>query len=77
MVGTDLIVFFNDLESGFAKATLHVRRVVHLAVAVSDAGEVQRGLLQTERGGFIGLTVPEKLQDIQIRMRFHRHCCPL
>ena len=37
--------------------------VVHLAVAVGDAAEVERGLLQAEGRGLEALPIPEQLED--------------
>lgn len=71
MIWAYLIAFLNNLEPGFGKATFHIRRMVHLTVAVSDARKVKRSLLQAEGGGFIGLTVPEQLKDVQIGFGFH------
>src|SRR6266850_5109774 len=77
MIWADLIAFLNDFEPGFGEATLHVGRMVHLTVAVRDASEVQRGLLQAEGGGFIGLTVPEEFKNVQICPWSHRCGCAL
>ena len=45
--------------------------MVHLTVAICDAGEVQRRLLQAKGSGFIRLTIPEKFKDIEVGLRPH------
>jgi len=65
VVQTNLIALFDQLETAFLETAHHVGRMIHLAVAVGDAGEVKRGLLQAEGGGFVGLPVPEELENIQ------------
>jgi hypothetical protein len=44
---------------------MHVRRRVHLTVAIGDAGEVERSLLQAKGGGFVWLPVPKQFEDIE------------
>ena len=64
MIKPHLIPVVNDLEPAFGQATQQIGGVIHLAVAIGDAGKVERGLLQAERGGLVGLAIPKQLEDI-------------
>ena len=61
---SDLIALFDDFQSRLRQATQQVVRVIHLAVSIRDAGEVERGLLQAERRRLVWLTIPKQFQDV-------------
>src|SRR5690606_3235355 len=65
MADADAIGFPGDHQPRLFDALVQHRRVVHLAVAIGHAGEVQGRLLQAECGILEALPVPIGLHDVQ------------
>ena len=71
MIAPDAVAELGDFEPGARQQRQKNLRVIDLAVAVGDAGEVERGLLQAERSRFEALPIPEQLQYPQASVRWH------
>ena len=65
MVQAYLVALPGHFETALRYAAHHVGRMIHLTVAVGDAGEVEGGLLEAERGDLVRLAVPEQLEYVQ------------
>ena len=59
----DIVDLIYQLEPGGSYAGLEFVAVIHLAVAVGDAGEVQRCIVQGERSRFVALPVPKCFEN--------------
>jgi hypothetical protein len=68
---TDIISFLFHYHASLLYQSLHNPGMVQTALAVDDAGKIQRGRVKTESGRIVFLSVPERLSDVQHGIAIH------